>query len=219
MPARPIRSSSITCCKGVNNGAKLYTVDPRRTSSAEWSDGWLGLDVGSRHRPGQRDRPGDPGRRPREPGVHRAGHDRDRGVPGQGRVLHARLRRARDRRPGSDDPRARPRLRHGAPGDDLLDARDHRASQRRRQRARPDLAASCCAATSAATAAASTRCAARTTSRAAATWAPCPTGCRASSTSRTTSCGPSSTRSGASRSRPGAAGTCRACSTRWSAAI
>ena len=33
--------------KGVNNGAKLYTVDPRRTSSAEWSDGWLGIDVGS----------------------------------------------------------------------------------------------------------------------------------------------------------------------------
>jgi formylmethanofuran dehydrogenase subunit B len=22
-------------------------VDPRRTSSAEWADGWLGLDVGS----------------------------------------------------------------------------------------------------------------------------------------------------------------------------
>ena len=33
--------------KGVNNGARLYTVDPRRTSSAEWSDGWLGIDVGS----------------------------------------------------------------------------------------------------------------------------------------------------------------------------
>jgi predicted molibdopterin-dependent oxidoreductase YjgC len=33
--------------KGVNKGARLYTVDPRRTSSAEWSDGWLGLDVGS----------------------------------------------------------------------------------------------------------------------------------------------------------------------------
>ena len=33
--------------KAVNKGARLYTVDPRRTSSAEWSDGWLGLDVGS----------------------------------------------------------------------------------------------------------------------------------------------------------------------------
>jgi predicted molibdopterin-dependent oxidoreductase YjgC len=31
----------------VRNGAKLYAVDPRRTSSAQWADGWLGLDVGS----------------------------------------------------------------------------------------------------------------------------------------------------------------------------
>jgi formate dehydrogenase major subunit len=33
--------------RGVRNGAKLYAVDPRRTSSAEWADVWLGLDVGS----------------------------------------------------------------------------------------------------------------------------------------------------------------------------
>ena len=33
--------------KGVRRGAKLYVLDPRRTSSAEWADGWLGLDVGS----------------------------------------------------------------------------------------------------------------------------------------------------------------------------
>src|SRR6185503_16425233 len=33
--------------KGIHNGARLYTVDPRRTSSAEWADVWLGLDVGS----------------------------------------------------------------------------------------------------------------------------------------------------------------------------
>ena len=33
--------------KGVRNGARLYAVDPRRTSSAEWADAWLGLDVGS----------------------------------------------------------------------------------------------------------------------------------------------------------------------------
>ena len=33
--------------RGVHNGAKLYAVDPRRTSSAEWADVWLGLDVGS----------------------------------------------------------------------------------------------------------------------------------------------------------------------------
>ncbi len=33
--------------KGVRNGARLYAVDPRRTSSAEWADVWLGLDVGT----------------------------------------------------------------------------------------------------------------------------------------------------------------------------
>ena len=33
--------------KAVNKGARLYAIDPRRTSSAEWADGWLGLDVGS----------------------------------------------------------------------------------------------------------------------------------------------------------------------------
>ena len=33
--------------KGIHNGAKLYVVDPRRTSSAQWADGWLGLDVGT----------------------------------------------------------------------------------------------------------------------------------------------------------------------------
>jgi len=33
--------------RGVRNGARLYAVDPRRTSSAAWADAWLGLDVGS----------------------------------------------------------------------------------------------------------------------------------------------------------------------------
>ncbi len=33
--------------KGIRNGAKLYVIDPRRTSSAQWADVWLGLDVGS----------------------------------------------------------------------------------------------------------------------------------------------------------------------------
>jgi len=33
--------------KAVNKGARLYAIDPRRTSSAQWADGWLGLDVGS----------------------------------------------------------------------------------------------------------------------------------------------------------------------------
>lgn len=33
--------------RGVNKGARLIAVDPRRTSSAQWADLWLGIDVGS----------------------------------------------------------------------------------------------------------------------------------------------------------------------------
>jgi anaerobic selenocysteine-containing dehydrogenase len=33
--------------KSRHNGAELYVVDPRRTSSARWANLWLGLDVGS----------------------------------------------------------------------------------------------------------------------------------------------------------------------------
>jgi predicted molibdopterin-dependent oxidoreductase YjgC len=33
--------------KGIHNGARLYVIDPRRTSSAQWADTWLGLEVGS----------------------------------------------------------------------------------------------------------------------------------------------------------------------------
>jgi predicted molibdopterin-dependent oxidoreductase YjgC len=33
--------------KGIRKGARLIVVDPRRTSSAEWADLWLGIDVGS----------------------------------------------------------------------------------------------------------------------------------------------------------------------------
>jgi formate dehydrogenase major subunit len=33
--------------RGIRNGARLYVVDPRRTSSARWADVWMGLDVGS----------------------------------------------------------------------------------------------------------------------------------------------------------------------------
>jgi formate dehydrogenase major subunit len=33
--------------KGLRRGARLYAMDPRRTSSAKWADLWLGLDVGS----------------------------------------------------------------------------------------------------------------------------------------------------------------------------
>ena len=33
--------------KAVHNGTKLFVVDPRRTSSAQWADRWLGLHVGT----------------------------------------------------------------------------------------------------------------------------------------------------------------------------
>jgi predicted molibdopterin-dependent oxidoreductase YjgC len=33
--------------KGVRGGGRLFVMDPRRTSSAQWADRWLGLDVGS----------------------------------------------------------------------------------------------------------------------------------------------------------------------------
>ena len=33
--------------KGLDNGARMYAVDPRRSSSAKFADAWLGLDVGS----------------------------------------------------------------------------------------------------------------------------------------------------------------------------
>ena len=33
--------------KGLDNGATMYAVDPRRTSSAKFADAWLGLNVGT----------------------------------------------------------------------------------------------------------------------------------------------------------------------------
>jgi formate dehydrogenase major subunit len=33
--------------KGLKRGARMFAVDPRRTSSAEWADVWVGLDVGT----------------------------------------------------------------------------------------------------------------------------------------------------------------------------
>ena len=33
--------------KGVKRGARLFAIDPRRTTSAQWADVWAGLDVGT----------------------------------------------------------------------------------------------------------------------------------------------------------------------------
>jgi predicted molibdopterin-dependent oxidoreductase YjgC len=33
--------------KGLRNGARMFAIDPRRTTSSEWADVWVGLDVGT----------------------------------------------------------------------------------------------------------------------------------------------------------------------------
>src|SRR6185503_2103525 len=33
--------------RGIRNGARMFVIDPRRTASAQWAHGWLGLDVGT----------------------------------------------------------------------------------------------------------------------------------------------------------------------------
>jgi predicted molibdopterin-dependent oxidoreductase YjgC len=33
--------------RGIRRGARMYVVDPRRTTSAQWADAWLGIEVGS----------------------------------------------------------------------------------------------------------------------------------------------------------------------------
>jgi len=33
--------------RGIRRGARMYCVDPRRTTSAQWADAWLGIHVGS----------------------------------------------------------------------------------------------------------------------------------------------------------------------------
>lgn len=33
--------------KGIHSGARMHAVDPRRTSTAEWAESWLGLNVGT----------------------------------------------------------------------------------------------------------------------------------------------------------------------------
>ena len=120
--------------KGVHNGARLFVVDPRRTTSAQWADRWLGLDVGSDIALSNT--------MARE--IIHAGlanhafidnaHRGLRRLRRLGGAVHARRGRAPDGGSGRGDPRDGARVRARRSRDDLLDARDHRAPQRRRQR-------------------------------------------------------------------------------------
>jgi formate dehydrogenase major subunit len=33
--------------KAIHNGARVYSVDPRRTTTAQWADVWMGLSIGT----------------------------------------------------------------------------------------------------------------------------------------------------------------------------
>ncbi len=195
---------------GVRNGARLYCVDPRRTSSARWADVWLGLNVGHRHRAVEHHGPRD---HPRRPGTTRRSSVGPR--PGfeeyAASVEEWTLERgeAVTGVPGGGHPRAGPRLGARPTG---LSCAGRSASPSTTTRSTTCSRSStwrCSAATSAATAAGSTRCGGRTTSRAAATWAPSRTSSPASRTSSTTRSGRRSTPPGARTSRPATAGTCR----------
>ena len=172
----------------------------RRSETAQFADRWLGLHVGtdialSNTIAREIIHAG----LANQDFIARGTSDYD-GLRGLGRGLDARARRAGHRSPGRGDPRAGPHLRNGRRRSAVLDARHHRTPQRRRQRACDCAISRCSPARSAVTAPGSARCAGRTTSRAAATWARCPTSCPASRTSSTTSPARSSSRSGASRS-------------------
>ena len=116
----------------------MYSVDPRRTSTAQWADAWLGARRRHRHRARQRHRPRDHPRRPGERGVRAQRHHGFRGLPRDRRAVHAGARAGDHRRPTRADPRSRARLRARRPCPDLLDAGHHRAPQRGRLRVRAD---------------------------------------------------------------------------------
>ncbi len=125
--------------RGVHNGARLYAVDPRRTTLGRVGGRlarprrWLG------HRARQRDRARDHRRRPPQPRIHRA---RDRPTSRTTGPRSSRTRSStRSARPASRRRRSASSptpSRRRRPGDDLLDARHHRAPQRGRQRPRTD---------------------------------------------------------------------------------
>ena len=89
--------------RGIDNGAAMYCVDPRRTSSAKFADAWLGLSVGTDIALANA-----AGRDIIANGWQNAARsspldDRVRGVRSLGRALHARMGRADHRGAGGSD--------------------------------------------------------------------------------------------------------------------
>ena len=164
----------------------MFAVDPRRTSTAEWADSWLGLERRHRHPAGPRDRPA----RSSTPGLHNTAfiERATTGFEEYAAVVEPWTLAAAEKVtgvPADADPRARPRLRPRRARPAVLDARHHRAPQRHRQRPRADQPVAAHRARRALRLGPQARCAGRTTCRAAATWAPSPTACPASRTSST----------------------------------
>ena len=123
---------------GVRNGARLFVVDPRRSSTATFADRWLGLNVGHRRRALEHDRPGDhprrAGRTPRSSSGAPPGSTSTRRRSRTGRSNGAKPSPGCPPMRSASSPTPTPR----PPSAAVLDARHHRAPQRRRQRAQPD---------------------------------------------------------------------------------
>ena len=93
---------------------------------------------GQRRRAGERDGPRDHPRGAAQPRVHPPRHVGLRGLRGGRRAVHARAGRGAQRRAGRRDQGRRAHVRARGSRPDLLDAGDHRAPQRGRQRPRAD---------------------------------------------------------------------------------
>ena len=120
--------------KGLDNGARMYCVDPRRTSSAKFADVWLGIDVGTDIALANA--------LARE--IIHAGLTDEAFIATRRRAIDEfaaavepyTLEVAADITgvPGRGDPRDGARLRRRRQVADPVDARHHRTPQRRRQR-------------------------------------------------------------------------------------
>ena len=125
--------------KGIRNGAKMYAVDPRRSTTAQVGGRLARHPRRLRHLAWPTRSP-TRSSRPAWPTRSSSGARRSNFEAYKEQVAEYPLERAeRDSGvPSGADQAARPRLRQGRPGADLLDARHHRAPQRHRQRARAD---------------------------------------------------------------------------------